>query len=110
MVVPNYTYLELKMPGPAGIITVGSTYCHTYECDIECVEYIEALVNSEALITDLEDLAGEVPDAKKNAGNFEPVEATKTAPSILAALRRRGGSEEKALRIGSRASPLCCIQ
>jgi hypothetical protein len=26
MVVPNYTYLKLKIPGPKGIITVGPTY------------------------------------------------------------------------------------
>jgi hypothetical protein len=26
MVVPNYTYLKLKMPGPNGVITVGSMY------------------------------------------------------------------------------------
>jgi hypothetical protein len=42
MVVPNYTYLKLKMPGPNGVITVGSTYRHAYECDVECVEYAEA--------------------------------------------------------------------
>jgi hypothetical protein len=34
MVVPNYTYLKLKMPGPKGTITVGSTYRHAYECDV----------------------------------------------------------------------------
>jgi hypothetical protein len=28
MAVPNYTYLKLKMPGPNGVITVGSTYRH----------------------------------------------------------------------------------
>ena len=28
MAVPNYTYLKLKMPGPNGTITVGSTYRH----------------------------------------------------------------------------------
>jgi hypothetical protein len=33
MVVPNYTYLKLKMPGPNGTITVGSSYRHAYECD-----------------------------------------------------------------------------
>ena len=27
MVVPNYTYLKLKMPGPKGVITVSSSYC-----------------------------------------------------------------------------------
>jgi hypothetical protein len=41
MAVPNYTYLKLKMPGPNGIITVGSTYRHAYECNMECVEYAE---------------------------------------------------------------------
>jgi hypothetical protein len=41
MVVPNYTYLKLKMPGPNRVITVGSTYRHAYECDVECVEYAE---------------------------------------------------------------------
>jgi hypothetical protein len=80
MDVPNYTYLKLKMPGPNGVITVGSTYRHTYECDVECVEYAEALTESEALITDLESLSKEVPDAKCHAGNFEPAEAVKSIP------------------------------
>jgi hypothetical protein len=43
MAVPNYTYLKLKMWGPKEIITVGSTYCHAYECDVECAEYAEAI-------------------------------------------------------------------
>jgi hypothetical protein len=42
MAVPNYTYLKLKMSGPNRVITVGSTYRHAYECDVECVEYAEA--------------------------------------------------------------------
>jgi hypothetical protein len=78
MAVPNYTYLKLKMLGPNGIITVGSTYRHAYECDVECVEYVEAIAESEALIADLECLSKEVPDAKRHAGNFEPAEAVKS--------------------------------
>jgi hypothetical protein len=35
MVMPNYTYLKLKIPGPKGIITVGPTYQRAYECDVE---------------------------------------------------------------------------
>jgi hypothetical protein len=35
MAVPNYTYLKLKMPGPNGVITVGPTYKHAFECDME---------------------------------------------------------------------------
>jgi hypothetical protein len=80
MAVPNYTYLKLKMSGPNGVITVGSTYRHVYKCDVECVEYAEALAESEALIADLESLSKEVPDVKRHAGNFEPAEAVKSVP------------------------------
>jgi hypothetical protein len=80
MAVPNYTYLKLKIPGPNGVITVGSTYRHAYECDAECVEYAEAIVEPKALIADLECLSREVPDAKRHAGNFEPAEAVKFVP------------------------------
>ena len=90
MAVPNYTYLKLKMPGPNGVITVGPTYKHAFECDVECVEY------AEALIADLESLSKEVPDVKRHAGNFEPVEAVKTValdPSSDACKHVRVGSE-----------------
>jgi hypothetical protein len=80
MAVPNYTYLKLKMLGPNGIITVGSTYRHAYECDMECVEYAEALAESEALIANLERLSNEAPGAKWHAGNFEPAEVVKSVP------------------------------
>jgi hypothetical protein len=78
MAIPNYTYLKLKMSGPNEVITVRSTYRHAYECDVECVEYAEAIAESEALIVDLECLSKEAPDAKRHAGNFEPAEAVKT--------------------------------
>jgi hypothetical protein len=96
IVVPNYTYLKLKMSGPSGIITVGSTYRHTYECDVECVEYAEAITESEALIADLDCLSKEAPDAKRHAGNFEPAEAVKSVsldPSNDAGKKVRIGSE-----------------
>jgi hypothetical protein len=96
MAVPNYTYLKLKMPGPNGIITVGSTYRHAYECDMECMENAEALAESEALIADLERLSKKAPDVKRHAGNFEPVEAVKSVsldPSNDASKKVRIGSE-----------------
>jgi hypothetical protein len=80
MAVPNYTYLKLKMSGPNRVITVGSTYRHAYKCDMECVEYAEALAESEALIADLGCLSKEVPDAKRHTDNFEPAEAVKSVP------------------------------
>jgi hypothetical protein len=96
MVVPNYTYLKLKMSGPKGTIIVGSTYRHAYECDVECVEYAEALAESEALITDLDCLSKEALDAKWHASNFEPAEAVKFVsldPSNHASKKVRIGSE-----------------
>jgi hypothetical protein len=96
MAVPNYTYLKLKMPGPNGTITVGSTYRHAYECDVECVEYAEAIAESEALIANLDCLSKEAPDAKRHACNFEPAEAVKAValdPSNNAGKKVRIGSE-----------------
>jgi hypothetical protein len=96
MAVPNYTYLKLKMPGPNGVITVGSTYRHAYKCDVECVEYAVALAESEALIVDLECLSKEVSDAKRHAGNFKSAEAIKSIaldPSNDACKQVRIGSE-----------------
>jgi hypothetical protein len=96
MAVPNYTYLKLKISGPNGIITIGSTYRHAYECDVECVEYAEAIAESEALIADLDCLSKEAPDAKRHAGNFEPAEAVKIValdPNNDACKQVRIGSE-----------------
>jgi hypothetical protein len=96
MAVPNYTYLKLKMPSPKGTITVGPTYCHAYECDVECVEYAEAIAESEALIADLDCLSKEAPDMKRRAGNFEPAKAVKSVsldPSNDASKKVRVGSE-----------------
>jgi hypothetical protein len=96
MVVPNYMYLKLKMPDPKGTITVGSTYRHAYECDVECVEYAEAIAESEALVADLDCLSKEAPDAKRHTGNIEPAEAVKSVsldPSNDASKKVRIGSE-----------------
>jgi hypothetical protein len=35
MAIPNYSYLKLKMMGPTGTITVGTTVCHAYEYEYE---------------------------------------------------------------------------
>jgi hypothetical protein len=99
MAVPNYTYLKLKMSGPKGIITVGSTYRHAYECDVECVEYAEAIAEFEALIADLDCLSKEAPDAKHHAGNFKPAEAVKAV-----ALDPSNDADEK-VRISSKLNP-----
>jgi hypothetical protein len=80
MAVPNYTYLKLKMPGPSGIITVGPSYKHTYECDVECVEHGEAVLESVTLAADLDGLANKIPNLKCHAGNFKLAEDVKLMP------------------------------
>jgi hypothetical protein len=52
MAMPNYTYLKLKIPGPKGIITIGTTYQLPFECDAECFQFAEALIRSERLHTE----------------------------------------------------------
>jgi hypothetical protein len=80
MAVPNYTYLKLKMSGPNGVITIGSSYEHAYECDVECVEHGEAILESATLAVDLDGLANEIPNSKRHAGSFEPMEDIKLVP------------------------------
>ncbi|XP_066333291.1 uncharacterized protein [Miscanthus floridulus] len=80
MVVPNYTYLKLKMSGPYGVITIESTYEHAYDCDIKCIEYAEALMEAETLIINLDQLGSEALDTKHRARTFKPIEAIKFVP------------------------------
>jgi hypothetical protein len=80
MAVPNYTYLKLKMSGPKGVITVGPSYEHAYECDVECVEHGEAILESAALAANLDGLAKEIPDPKRHTDSFEPAEDVKLVP------------------------------
>ncbi|XP_066320179.1 uncharacterized protein [Miscanthus floridulus] len=80
MAVPNYTYVKLKMPSPNGVTTIESTYEHAYDCDVECIEYAEAIIEAETLIVNLDQLGSEAPDSKRCAGTFEPAEAVKLVP------------------------------
>ena len=35
MVVPDYAYLKLKMPGPRGVITISGSFIRSDHCDRE---------------------------------------------------------------------------
>jgi hypothetical protein len=100
MAVLNYTYLKMKMPGPKGIITVGSSIEHAFDCDVECVEHTEALALDEALVANLEKLVNEDLDSTaKHAGSFEAAEQTKEVPLDPAT------PEGKVLRVSSTLDP-----
>ncbi|XP_066351580.1 uncharacterized protein [Miscanthus floridulus] len=77
MAVPNYTYLKLKMPGPHGVITIGTSFQRAYECEVECCEHASMIITSEELIVTKEGTAEEASDSKQLAKSFEPMEGIK---------------------------------
>jgi hypothetical protein len=100
MAVPNYTYLKMKMPGPKGVISVGSLIEHAFDCNVECIEHDETLTLDETLVADMEKLANEGLDSSaKHAGSFEAAEQTKEVPLDPAA------PEGKVLRVSSTLDP-----
>jgi hypothetical protein len=99
MAIPNYTYLKLKMPGPNGVITIDASFQHAFECDVKCCEYAEAIIESEALVVDLEARAKRIPSLDWTSGTFEAVEGVKEVsldPS---------GSDSKVVRISATLDP-----
>jgi hypothetical protein len=78
MVVPNYTYLKLKIPRLRGIIKVGPTYQRAYECDAECFLFAEATIRSVKLHAEPRSEDQDVPESSKCAANsFEPAKDVK---------------------------------
>ena len=77
MAVPNYTYLNLKMLGPCKVITISTSFQHTYECKLECYNHAMAIVASCELGTIRKEVTEEAPSAKKSTWSFEPAEGSK---------------------------------
>ena len=79
MAIPNYTYLKLKMPGPNGVITVGSAISHAFTCDHEHFELATAVINSSELPRLGELSTPAVPDYNKPTSltAFHPLKETK---------------------------------
>jgi len=98
MAVPNYTYLKLKMLGPRGVITIGASFQHAYECEVECCGHASVVIASEELTTLREEVIEEAPDAKKSTGSFESAEGSREV------LLDPSSSEGKKVRIGTALS------
>ena len=95
MAVPNYTYLKLKMLGPCGVITIGTSFQRAYECEVECYEHATAIVASKELTAIREEVIEEAPDPKRSSRSFEPVEGAKEV------LIDPGTPEGKVVHIGT---------
>ncbi|XP_066373459.1 uncharacterized protein [Miscanthus floridulus] len=77
MAIPNYTYLKLKMPGPRGVITVGTSFQRAYEYEVECCGHAATVVASRELIALREEATEKMPNMKKSTGSFESAEGSK---------------------------------
>ena len=79
MVIPNYTYLKLKMSGPNGVTTMGSTFSHAYMCDHEHYELATAISNSAELPELKNSSTPAVLDCNEptSSSAFHPTEETK---------------------------------
>jgi hypothetical protein len=99
MVVPNYTYLKLKMSGPHGVITIGTSFPRAYECDLECCALATVTIASKELVAIRVAAVEGAPNSKWPTCSFEPSENTKEVPVDPT------GSDGKVLRIGSNLSP-----
>ena len=98
MSVPNYTYLKLKISGPHGVITIGTSFQRAYECEVECCGHATTIVASGELTTLKEEVAEEAPDAKKSTRSFE------SAEGITEVLIDPSSSEGKMVCIGTTLS------
>ncbi|XP_066391654.1 uncharacterized protein [Miscanthus floridulus] len=98
MDVPSYTYLKLKMLGPGGVITVGTTFQCAYECEVECCNHDAAIVASKELTAIRKEVTKEAPDPKRSTRSFEPAKGSKEV------LIHLGSPKGKVVRIGTTLS------
>ncbi|XP_066392227.1 uncharacterized protein [Miscanthus floridulus] len=73
MAIHNYTYLKMKMLGPCGVITIGTSFQCTYECEVKCCKHAAVIVASKELAAIREEIVEETPDPKRSARSFEPI-------------------------------------
>ncbi|XP_066317896.1 uncharacterized protein [Miscanthus floridulus] len=98
MAVPNYTYLKPKMLGLGGVITDGTSFQCTYECEVECCNHAAAIITSGELTAIRKEVTEEAPDPKRSTRSFEPVEGSKEV------LIDPGSPEGKVVCIGTTLS------
>ncbi|XP_066347613.1 uncharacterized protein [Miscanthus floridulus] len=98
MAVPNYTYLKLKILGPGGVITIGTSFQHAYEYEVECCGHAAAIVASRELAAIKKEVTKEAHDPKKSTRSFEPTEGSKEV------LIDPGSPNDKVVHIGTALS------
>ena len=74
---PQLHIPEAKILGPDGVITIGTSFQHAYECEVECYGHATAIVTSRELTAIKREVTEEAPNTKKSFGSFELVKGSK---------------------------------
>ena len=104
MAIPHYAYLVLKMPGPAGVITLHRDHQKAYECDRESSDLADITVASLEVAKVLQQAAelpqeSDLPAPKTSKLTLEPDEKlTKT-------IQQDPGDSAKVTHIGAQLDP-----
>jgi hypothetical protein len=101
MAVPHYTYLVLKMPSPAGVLSLQGDLKISFDCDIEAVELAatnqvpNAMMDIYAASKKLAPTELEIPKKFDNANKPQPSEEV-----LLKAIGLGTGDSSKTTMIG----------
>ena len=68
------------MPGPCGVITMGSTYQRAFQWEVDSCELASAVITSKELTLISTNVPDEAPDSNRKMGSFEPTEDVKEVP------------------------------
>ena len=95
---PQLYLSEAKNAKTIGVITIGTSFQHANECEVECYKHAAVIVASKELAAIRKEVAKETPDHQRSAGSFELVEGAKEV------LIDPSGSKSKVVRIGTALS------
>jgi hypothetical protein len=77
MVISNYTYLKLTMPRAHRVITVRSSFCHAYECELKSYELALETIAFEELVAIRQQMVKNAMTPKSRVGPLSPPRAPK---------------------------------
>jgi hypothetical protein len=106
MAVPHYTYLVLKMPSPAGVLSLQGDLKISFDCDIEAVEFAatnqvpNTMMEIYAASKKLSPTELEIPEKTDTANKPQPFEEVKVKAIDLAT-----GDNSKTTMIGAGLDP-----
>jgi hypothetical protein len=106
MAVPHYTYLVLKMPSPAGVLSLQGDLKISFDCDTEAVELAatnqvpNAMIEIYAASKNLAPTEFEIPEKSDKANKPQPSEEVQ-----LKAIDLGTGDSSKTTMIGAGLDP-----